>query len=121
MPDGLAHAPRQGSRDGRDLRLLALPHKPPAQDRGFVAATVAVLRGRAKQVTQPDGVIEAVFPKQQVASQAVAHHRKYHLNLVPGSYVLVAHHPAGGPTNPRIQVGARAGRMTSQDIPDERR
>ncbi len=97
----------------------ALPQKRPARDRGFVAATVAVLRGRAKQVTQPDGVIEVVFPEQQVASQAVARHRKYHFNLVAGSYVLVAHHPAGGPTNAWIQVGVRAGRTTSQDIPDE--
>lgn len=97
----------------------ALPYKPPAQDRGFVAATVAVLRGSAKEVTQPDGVIEDVFPKQQVASQAVAHYRKYHFDLAPGTYVLVAHHPAGGPSIPWIQVVVQAGRTTSQDIPDE--
>ncbi len=97
----------------------ALPYKPPAQDRGFVAATVAVLRGRANEVIQPDGVIEDVFPKQQVASQAVAHYRKYHFNLVPGTYVLVAHHPAGGPASPWIQVVVQAGRTTSQAIPDE--
>jgi len=97
----------------------ALPYKPPAPDRGIVAATVAVRRGSAEEVTQPDGVIENVFPKQQVASQAVAPDRKYHFNLAPGTYVLVAHHPAGGPTNPWIQVVVQAGRTTSQDIPDE--
>jgi len=97
----------------------ALPYKPPAQDRGFVAATVAVLRGSAKEVTQPDGVIEDVVPKQRVATRAVAHSRRSRLNLVPGTHVPAAHHRAGGPTGPWIQVVVRAGRKTSRDIPGE--
>jgi hypothetical protein len=49
----------------------------------------------------------------------VAHYHKYRFTLAAGPYVLQARDPAGSPAKPWIQIIVRAGKVTTQNIPDE--
>jgi hypothetical protein len=53
------------------------------------------------------------------AGQMVAHYHKYRFTLAAGPYVLQARDPAGSPAKPWIQIIVRAGKVTTQNIPDE--
>ena len=97
----------------------ALPILRPKQDRGFVAGTVIVYRGAMRFRTAADGVITNVYPADQVTSVEIAHYHEYRFTLPPGTYVLLARHPAGSPALEWVQVAVHAGTVTQQNIPDE--
>lgn len=96
-----------------------LPTPRPNKDKGFVAGTVIVLRGTAKEVTVVNGGYNELLPTDRVATAVVAHYHKYRFTLTPGPYVLEARDPAGSPAKPWIQIIVRAGKVTTQNIPDE--
>jgi len=97
----------------------ALPILRPKQDQGFVAGTVVVYRGAMRFHTATDGVITNVYPVDQVTTVDIAHYHQYRFTLPPGTYVLLAHHPAGSPALEWVQVVVHAGTVTKQNIPDE--
>ncbi|MDA8331785.1 MAG: hypothetical protein M0027_11425 [Candidatus Dormibacteraeota bacterium] len=95
----------------------ALPILRPQQDRGLVAGTVIVYRGAMRFHTAADGVITTVYPVDQVTSVEIAHYQQYRFTLLPGTYVLLARHPAGSPALEWVQVVVHAGTVTKQNIP----
>jgi len=96
-----------------------LPAPRPNKDKGFVAGTVIVLRGTAKDVTVFNGGSNEILTTDRVATQVVDHYHKYRFTLTSGPYVLQARDPAGSPARPWIQVVVCAGHVTTQNIPDE--
>ncbi len=97
----------------------ALPTLRPEQDRGFVAGTVIVYRGAMRFRAVADGVITNVYPVDQVTSVEIGHYQQYRFTLLPGTYVLLARHPAGSPALEWVQVVVHGGTVTKQNIPDE--
>ena len=83
----------------------------------YAAGTVTALRGQETWKPDGHGTDRLQFPATVAARQHVGANHKFHFDLAPGQYVLLARYDRGNGTS-FLDVSIAAGRVLHRDLPD---
>ena len=83
----------------------------------YAAATVTALRGRETWEPASDGTYRLQLPATVAARQHVGQNQKFHFDLAPGRYVLVARYDRGNAMT-FLDVSVVAGRVLDRNLPN---
>jgi hypothetical protein len=83
----------------------------------YPAGTVMALRGRETWKPDGHGIRRLQFPATVAARQHVGENHKFHFDLAPGQYVLLARYDNGNGMS-FLDVSIAAGQVLDRDLPD---
>jgi hypothetical protein len=83
----------------------------------YAAGTVTALRGRETWKPDGHGTRRLQFPAIVAARQQVGENHKFHFDLAPGQYVLLARYDRGNGMS-FLDVSIAAGRVLHQNLPN---